>query len=632
MTRRQITISVLIILLAAVVRLVFLDIKPPHFDEGINGWWCDQMAKQGYYAYDPDNYHGPLHFYVLRVFLSAFGRNLWALRMPTVLVGTLTVGFLFSFTRFFGYRIPALAALAMAISPGFIFYERYAIHETWLVFFLMLTFWGALSWHYRVTPASVWATVLGITGMLLTKETYAIHLVAFLVAALVSWAIGKIIPATQPETPVPIRVPWKTFTLGTLLSWPIFTLGLGSIWFLIAHATANAATVAPDEPGEVGNISFVQGAALCIFAGMVVAVPVAFLFCRRPAFQSNSEDQAFQSNGEDQATDLPWLHLFGALLVAYFLILFFYSGNFLNWKGVLGIFETFKTLTKTGVDSAWHGKPTYALFSLVPHPLRHFGPLATLSRLKLNWYWVGLMATYEWFSVLGLVFALRYLFGGNSPLRYLAIYGVGVLFVYSIIPYKTPWCIISIDWPFLFLGAAALIFLWDNLPGFTRFISVVVGLFLFGHLAYKAYGLNFVHYDDPKELYAYVQTYRDYRKFVDPILQKLKLDPSAKEHLRGLILLESYFPIPWIIDEVRDVGYYGDEEEKWPKDLDADFIAVLDSDSQDVEDRLTKKYFVVTFRLRDGMDPCKAYFKYDTFKDVFPGRHPDFDPSTPPKE
>jgi hypothetical protein len=102
--------------------------------------------------------------------------------------------------------------------------------------------------------------------------------------------------------------------------------------------------------------------------------------------------------------------------------------------------------------------------------------------------------------------------------------------------------------------------------------------------------------------------------------------------LRGLILLESYFPIPWVIDEVRDVGYYSEGEDKWPKDLDADFIAVLDSDSPDLEDRLTKKYFVDTFRLRDGMDPCKAYFKYDTFKDVFPGRQPDFDPSNRPKE
>jgi uncharacterized protein (TIGR03663 family) len=623
MTRRQIIISVLIILLAAVVRLVFLDIKPPHFDEGINGWWCDQMAKQGYYAYDPDNYHGPLHFYVLRVFLLAFGRNLWALRMPTVLVGTITVGSLFSFARFFGYRVTALAALAMAISPGFVFYERYAIHETWLVFFLILTFWGLLRWHYHVTPASIWATVLGIAGMILTKETYAIHLLAFAAAGLVSWAIGKIIPATQPEAPTPIRVPWRTFTLGTLVSWPIFTLGFVGIWFLISHATANAAAVAPDEPGEVGNLSFVQASALCIFAGMAIAFPVAFLFCRRAASRSG---------GEEKSVDFPWLHLFVALLVGYFLIVFFYSGTFLNPRGVLGIFETFKTWTKTGVDSAGHGKSTYDLFSLVPHPLRHFGPLATLARLKLNWYWVWLMLTYEWFSVLGLAFAVRYLFGGNSSLRYLAIYGVGVLFVYSIIPYKTPWCIISIDWPFLFLGAAALVFLWDNLPRFTRFITVVVALILFGHLAYKSYGLNFVHYDDPKEPYAYVQTYRDYRKFVDPILQKLRKDPSAKRHLHGLILLESYFPIPWVIGEVRDVGYYSEGEDKWPKNLDADFIAVLDSDSPDVEDHLTKKYFVDTFRLRDGMDPCKAYFKYDTFKDVFPGRQPDFDPSNRPQE
>jgi len=221
------------------------------------------------------------------------------------------------------------------------------------------------------------------------------------------------------------------------------------------------------------------------------------------------------------------------------------------------------------------------------------------------------------------------LFGGNSALRYLAIYGLGVLFVYSIIPYKTPWCIISIAWPFLFLGAAALVFLWDNLP---RFISVVIGLCLFGQLAYKSYGLNFVHYDDPKEMYAYVQTYRDYRKFVDPILQKLKSDPSAKRHLRGLILLESYFPIPWVIDEIPDVGYFSEGLDKWPKDVDADFIAVLDGDSLDLEDRLTKKYFVETFRLRDGMDPCKAYFKYDTFKDVFPNRKPEFDPSTRPQE
>ncbi|HEY4784217.1 MAG TPA: glycosyltransferase family 39 protein, partial [Chthoniobacterales bacterium] len=102
MIRRQLLIPLLILLVAAIVRLIFLDAKPPHFDEGINGWWCDQMAVQGFYRYDPANYHGPFHFYVLRLFLTLFGRNLWALRLPTVLMGIASIGFTFLFSRFFG--------------------------------------------------------------------------------------------------------------------------------------------------------------------------------------------------------------------------------------------------------------------------------------------------------------------------------------------------------------------------------------------------------------------------------------------------------------------------------------------------------------------------------------------------
>ena len=44
------------------------------------------MMRTGYYKYDPSNYHGPLHFYVLFLFKILFGRNIWALRMPVVLV------------------------------------------------------------------------------------------------------------------------------------------------------------------------------------------------------------------------------------------------------------------------------------------------------------------------------------------------------------------------------------------------------------------------------------------------------------------------------------------------------------------------------------------------------------------
>src|SRR5690242_18175873 len=129
MARRYLFVPVFILIAAAVLRLVCLDLKPPHFDEGINGWWCDEMARKGFYAYDPSNYHGPLHFYVLFVFLQAFGRNLWALRLPVVIVGTGTVGLTLAFRRYLGAPVAWLTALALAISPGYTFYNRYSIHE-----------------------------------------------------------------------------------------------------------------------------------------------------------------------------------------------------------------------------------------------------------------------------------------------------------------------------------------------------------------------------------------------------------------------------------------------------------------------------------------------------------------------
>src|SRR4030095_5522885 len=86
----------LILALAASLRFFLLGIKPPHFDEGINGWFVDQVMKNGFYRYDPTNYHGPLHFYVLLLFESLFGRNLWALRLPVVLLSIPCVGVAFS--------------------------------------------------------------------------------------------------------------------------------------------------------------------------------------------------------------------------------------------------------------------------------------------------------------------------------------------------------------------------------------------------------------------------------------------------------------------------------------------------------------------------------------------------------
>src|ERR1700737_2135821 len=160
-----------IIGLAVFLRFFLLGVKPPHFDEGINGWFVDQMIKNGFYKYDPTNYHGPLHFYVLWLSQTLFGRNLWALRLPVVLVSISCVWLTLKFEPFVGRTVSRLAALAMAVSPGFVFYGRYSIHEVWLLLFTMLFFYGLFGLWKFGTANYLWCAGMGLTGMILSKET-----------------------------------------------------------------------------------------------------------------------------------------------------------------------------------------------------------------------------------------------------------------------------------------------------------------------------------------------------------------------------------------------------------------------------------------------------------------------------
>src|SRR6266496_4111788 len=165
-----------IVAFGALLRFLFLSMKPPHFDEGINGWFVDQMMKTGFYKYDPTNYHGPLHFYVLLLLQTLFGRNVWALRLPVVLVSIGCVWLCFKFEPLVGRGVSRMAGLAMAVSPGFVFYGRYSIHEVWLALFSMVFILGLLGLWKAGTRDYLWCAGMGVAGMILTKETYIIHI------------------------------------------------------------------------------------------------------------------------------------------------------------------------------------------------------------------------------------------------------------------------------------------------------------------------------------------------------------------------------------------------------------------------------------------------------------------------
>ncbi len=481
-----------IVALGALLRLLLLGIKPPHFDEGINGWFVDQMVKSGFYRYDPTNYHGPLHFYILFLFQTLLGRNVWAIRLPVVLASIFSIHLTLKFEPFVGRNVSRLAALAMAVSPGFVFYGRYAIHEVWLLLFSLLFILGLLGLWQRGTVKYLWFAGMGLAGMILTKETYIIHLGCAVIAALVTWISHRMNRLTDAK---PARQTW----------------------------------------------TFVD------FAMVALAAAAA--------------------------------------------IVFFYSGTFLNWEGVKGLYETFDAWFKTGSNGNGHEKDWY--------------------------YWLMLIATYEHPIALGLIVCLFALFIKNLGLRYLAIYGVGVLIAYSIVRYKTPWCIISIIWPFLFLfGAVLLVVPLD----YRRIAYACAGIFLCASLGFSI-RLNYFRCTTDTEPYVYVQTYNDVWKLTKPLLRLAKRNPTYYQMVGHLIRTSTY-PLPWMLGDFTRIGYY--EHDNMPDKLDADFLLVQQDKIEEVEGKLHDSYYTEPMTIRPYQDPSKLYLSAKIFSSFFPGRVPDF--------
>ncbi len=487
----------LILGLAAALRILFLGIKPPHFDEGINGWFVDQMVKEGFYRYDPTNYHGPLHFYILFLFQTLFGRNLYALRLPVVLASLGAVWLALKYDRVIPRPVARIAALAMALSPGFIFYGRYSIHEAWLLLFSMMFIFGLLGLWREGTLNYLWFTGIGLTGMVLTKETYIIHIGCALIALLLAYISTLIIPAEDSN---PASQKWNLIDLAV-----VCLTGIGAI-------------------------------------------------------------------------------------------VFFYSGTFFHWNGLKDLFKTFHAWFETGSSGHGHEKPWY--------------------------YWLELIARYEWPICAGLILCAFSLFFQSLSLRFLAILGVGTFAAYSIIAYKTPWCIISTIWPLFFTFGAFIVIVPRARLVLSSIIVSILLLVSFGY----AISLNYFRCSsfieanwDPNrplatnlreffrsEPYVYVQTYNDIYKLTTPLLKLAHTDPQFY-HLVGHILRPSPYPLPWILGDFPRIGYY--EHDNNPPDMDADFLLVEESKIPDVEAKLRDSYFTEPLTVRPYQDPSKLYFR-----------------------
>lgn len=181
----------LVILAGALfLRTAALGLRPMHHDEANQALKFGVLLENGEYRYDKDDHHGPSLYYLTLPVARAAGRHLTAsldetvLRLIPALFGAGAI-LLFLLLRDGLGRGPVLfAGLFAAISPLMVYYARFYIQETILVFFIA----GLLAslWRYSGRPSAGWAAAGGFCAgmMYATKETSIIAFAAVAAAFL----------------------------------------------------------------------------------------------------------------------------------------------------------------------------------------------------------------------------------------------------------------------------------------------------------------------------------------------------------------------------------------------------------------------------------------------------------------
>ncbi len=191
--RRQVTLSpqvwiagvIYIAAAALLLRMIELDTKPLHHDEGVNAYFLTNLVRPPhFYRYDPTNYHGPALYYFAWASALVFGLNDFALRFVPAIFGLLTIALVLPLRRQLGDVGTIAAAGPLTLSPGAVFHSRYFIHESVLVcctLGLVVACQRYLSGH---RAGWLLLAALAAAGMTATKETWIISAGVLIIASI----------------------------------------------------------------------------------------------------------------------------------------------------------------------------------------------------------------------------------------------------------------------------------------------------------------------------------------------------------------------------------------------------------------------------------------------------------------
>lgn len=148
-----------------------------HHDESLHAYYSWNVFTGQGYAYDP-LMHGPLQFQVVPVFYLLFGVSDFSARLLAVFLGTLLIALPYFLRRYLTPAGAILTALALTISPAFLYFSRFIRDDIYLAAFSLLLFVAII--QYLERPRPHWLYVGAVSAALAMASMEAAYITFFI--------------------------------------------------------------------------------------------------------------------------------------------------------------------------------------------------------------------------------------------------------------------------------------------------------------------------------------------------------------------------------------------------------------------------------------------------------------------
>jgi uncharacterized protein (TIGR03663 family) len=269
-------------------------------------------------------------------------------------------------------------------------------------------------------------------------------------------------------------------------------------------------------------------------------------------------------------------HIIAGLATAVIISALFYSSFFTNPQGILDSLGTYTTYFDRAGNNNLH-----------THPWYYYLKMLIYSRYDGGHIWTEALIVV--LAVIGFAAAITRKgtsFADTGLIRFIAFYTLIMTVVYSTVPYKTPWCMLSFLHGMILLAGLGAVVLVRSMPNKPARLIIILLLFAgSSHLAWQAYFNNYKYYADSTNPYVYAHPTTDVFAIVDKIEYYAAADPNG--HRMDIDIIcpgHDYWPLPWYLRSFSRVHYRDKVSNNEPP-------APLVIASETVENDLRKKFY-----------------------------------------